>query len=189
MKTFLQASILSLCLAGAAVAPAAAEPVAGVPAVIVADQATLEWKVEAIDQATRKVTLKAADGTMSVLTAGPRIKNLAQVKVGDTLKVQYTEALRLHFTTGGALRQKEVVSDSATAASGAMPGAAAGREVHFVADITAVDPATGALTLRGPQRTLDVTVKNKAALKKVKVGDQVAGTFVQVAAIAVVPGK
>jgi Cu/Ag efflux protein CusF len=115
------------------------------------------------------------------------VKNLAQVKVGDTLTVQYTEALRLKFTTGGALRQKTESSDSMRAASGARPGAAAAREVQFVADVTAVDAKTGALTLRGPERTLDVTVKDKAALKNVKVGDQVEGTFLQVAAIAVEP--
>ena len=40
--------------------------------------------VEAIDQTTRMVTLKAADGKLVSFVADEAVKNLPQVKVGDT---------------------------------------------------------------------------------------------------------
>ena len=41
------------------------------------------------------------------------------------------------------------------------------------------------VTLRGPERTLELKVKDKAMLKDIAVGDQVEATFVEAVAISV----
>jgi len=50
--------------------------------------------VEAVDQATRVVTLKGSKGNVFDIKAGEEVRNLVQVKVGDQVKVKYYQ--RLH---------------------------------------------------------------------------------------------
>jgi Cu/Ag efflux protein CusF len=47
--------------------------------------------VEAIDTSTRTVTLKKPDGTFVSVVAGPDIKRLEEVKVGDKVNARYYE--------------------------------------------------------------------------------------------------
>ena len=49
----------------------------------VAETVKVTATITAIDAATRAVTLKGPKGNEMVVTAGPEVKNLAQLKVGD----------------------------------------------------------------------------------------------------------
>src|SRR4030095_9638990 len=49
--------------------------------------------ITAIDPATRDITLKGPQGNEVVVTAGPEVKNFANMKVGDQGDAQYVEAL------------------------------------------------------------------------------------------------
>ena len=51
--------------------------------------------VEAIDEASRQVTLKGPRGNSVTMTVDPQARNLAQVKVGDLVVARYYEALSL----------------------------------------------------------------------------------------------
>src|SRR5512143_3537229 len=51
--------------------------------------------VVAIDQQTRKVTLRGEGGKEWTFTAGPEVRNLAQVQRGDRVLVQYFQGLAL----------------------------------------------------------------------------------------------
>jgi hypothetical protein len=62
--------------------------------------------VEAIDQANRLVTLKAADGWTLFVKAGPEVRNLAQVRVGDRVR-SATEALLAEVVKPGRDRRCE----------------------------------------------------------------------------------
>jgi len=58
-----------------------------------------------------------------------------------------------------------------------------------VADVVAVDPAMQSVTLRGPERTVDVKVADPEQFKLIAKGDQVQATYTQAVAIAVSPMK
>lgn len=183
MKRILALSLLALALGG----EAAAQTGPAVPAVLVAETYAVEAEVVLVDQATRTVTLKAADGSVSAGVVGPEVKNLAQVKVGDKVRAQYSQALSLNLKKGGGMRDKTESTDKVAAAPGQKPGAATMRQVHITADIVKLDAKTGALTVKGPQgRTLDLKVKDPKVLAGYQAGDQVEGTFLQVLAIGVV---
>ena len=62
--------------------------------------ASITATVAAIDSATRAITLKSAQGKVLVVTATPEVKNLAEVKVGDYLEVEYVEASALGLKPG-----------------------------------------------------------------------------------------
>jgi hypothetical protein len=144
--------------------------------------------VAAVDHAHRMVTLKGADGHVQKISVGPEVKNFNQIKVGDQVVMRYIEALTLELKKGG----KEVVARTDTEAAGkAMPGekpaAGVGRKIHVIADVTAVDPATQTVSLRGPKQTVDLKLHDPEQFKLVKVGDQVEATYTEALAISVEP--
>jgi len=92
------------------------------------------------------------------------------------------------FATGGAGIRERVESESAARApAGGKPGAAAVRRVTVVADVVAVNTRAQTVTLRGPEHTVDLRVRDPNQLKLVKVGDQVQATFTDAVAISVEP--
>jgi len=59
--------------------------------------------------------------------------------------------------------------------------------VTVIADVIAVDAKKQSVRLRGPQRTVDLKVRDPNQFKLIKVGDQVEATFTEAVAIAVEP--
>lgn len=146
--------------------------------------------VAAVDKATRTITLKGADGKEWPVVAGPEVRNFDQIKVGGEVVVGYLEALALQLKKGGgAPRELTIGTDAARAAPGAQPGAAAARQITAVADVTAINPATQTVTLRGPKRTVDLRVADPKQFQMVAVGDQVEVTYTEALAVSVEPAK
>jgi hypothetical protein len=144
--------------------------------------------ITAIDAATRNVTLKGPQGREVVVTAGPEVRNFAQMKVGDNVEVQYIEALTLELKKGGGMAVARTEKDTATAAKpGEKAPGAIGRQVTIVADVVDVNPAKQSITLRGPKRTVEMLVSDPAQFKLIAKGDQVEAKYTQALAIAVEP--
>ena len=142
--------------------------------------------ITAINAATREVTVKGPKGHEVTLLLGPEVKNFAQMKVGDTVTAEYVESVTLELKKGGkAVVARTEQAGAATAKPGEKPGALAGRQLTIVADVTAVDPATQTVTLKGPKQTVDVKVADPEQFKLVKVGDQVEAKYTEALAIAV----
>ena len=142
--------------------------------------------ITAIDPKTREVTLKEPQGNEVTIEAGPRVKNFAQMKVGDIVNVEYVEALTLELKKGGGqLVGRTTQVGEASAASGKMPAGMGGRKITVVADVTAVDPATQTITLRGPERTVELKVLDPEQFKWVAKGDQVEVTYSEALAVKV----
>ena len=154
----------------------------------VANVAKVTASVEKIDAASRAVTLKGPEGKVVTVTAGPEVKNFDQIKVGDFVVVRYIEALTLELKKGGtALRSKTERETGVAAKPGERPAGAVGKQTTVIADVIATDPKKQVVTLRGPERTVDLKLRDPAQFKLVKVGDQVEATFTEAAAISVEP--
>jgi len=122
------------------------------------------------------------------VTAGPDVKNFANMKVGDQVNVEYIEALSLELKKGGGMKVERTEQAGAMGAKpGAQPAGAVGRQITVVADVINVDPATKTVTLKGPQRTVDLVVNDPEQLKLIAKGDQVQATYTQALALAVEP--
>jgi len=145
--------------------------------------------VEATDPAKRTVTLKNARGEVRTITAGPEVRNFDQIKVGDTLKVKYVEALTLELKKGGKAvlgRTESGAVDRAPA--GHKPGAVARREVKVVANVVAMDEATMKVSVKTAQgETYILPLRDPAQVKLVKVGDQVEATYTEGLAVMMEP--
>ena len=144
--------------------------------------------ITAIDAATRAITLKGPKGNETVVTAGPEVKNFAQMKVGDQVTVEYVESLALELKKGGGAPVAATAKEGAAAAKpGERPGVVGGRQVTVVADVIDLNAETQLVTLKGPQRTVDLVVSDPEQFKLVAKGDQVEATFTQALAMALVP--
>lgn len=155
-----------------------------------AQTVTITATITAIDPASRAVTLKGPQGREVTVTAGPEVRNFAQMKVGDTVDAKYIEALTLELKKGGGLPVAKVEdTGAARAKAGSAPAGAIGRQVTIVADVVAVDPATQTVTLKGPKHTVDLRVRDPKQFALIAKGDQVQATYTEAVAIAVTPAK
>jgi len=191
MRTLLLS--LSMAIAAALAWPAMAQTGAVVAGTApgkagVAKTVKVTATITAIDKATRDVTLKGPKGNELTVTAGPEVKNFDKMKVGDRVNAEYVEALTLQLVKGGGQKVARTEQAGAAAAKpGEKPAGAVGRQVTIVADVVAVDPATQTVTLKGPQRTVDLVVGDPEQFKRVAKGDQVEATFTQAFAMALEP--
>lgn len=157
-------------------------------AVAVADAIELQGTVTALDKNTRAVTIQGATGKVMTVTAGPQIKNFNKIKVGDLVTLSYVAALGLELKKGGGRLRERIESEQSTAAKpGEKPSGSMSRTVKVIADVTAVDAGAGTITLRGPQRSVDLVVKDKELLKDVRVGDQIFATYEELTVLSITP--
>ncbi|APV51258.1 hypothetical protein BWI17_17160 [Betaproteobacteria bacterium GR16-43] len=142
--------------------------------------------VDAIDQVTRAVTLKAANGDKVSFVAGPEVKNLAQVSKGDVVTIEYAQAVLVGLDKTKSTTRERVVSEAQqSAAKGQMPAAVVVRDVKVTASVEGIDTAKSTVTLRGPENTVTLYVKDPAVLKAVKKGDFVVASYTEAVAIRV----
>jgi Cu/Ag efflux protein CusF len=154
----------------------------------VANVVEITASVQAVNKATREVTIKGPRGHVETVVAGPEVKNFDQIKVGDKVVLRYVEALSLELKKGGTAPAARTDSAmGATAKPGEKPAAGVGRQIHVTANVVAVDAATQTVSLKGPKQTVDLHVADPAQFKLVKVGDQVEATYTEAVALSVEP--
>ena len=101
MKQLAVAAALALAAQGAQAETPMEVKNAGVPGLAEGMRSVkLTAVVTAVDAKARTVTLKAKDGTVETLAVGPQVKRFDEIAVGDTLAVEYEEALALAEKAG-----------------------------------------------------------------------------------------
>ena len=121
-------------------------------------------------------------------TLQEELKQAAHLKVGEQVNVDYVEALTLELQKGGGQavsRTEEVVGGAAK--PGERPAAAGARQIRIIADVVNVDAPNQRVTLRGPNRTVDLKVRDPQQLAMIAKGDQVEAVFTEAIAVAVEP--
>lgn len=144
--------------------------------------------VLSIDMGSRDVLLMDSQGKLHTVNVSDQARNLDQVRVGDKVTAEYTEAISLQLKKRGAAGGPPVSAEGAMVRTpkGAKPGAAVGRKVSAIATVTAVNSKEQFVTLRGPLgNEYDVQVLDPAQLKAVKKGDEVEVVYTEALAISV----
>jgi hypothetical protein len=156
-----------------------------------AEIVTITAKIEAVDLTNRTVTVRGPLGHSVMLQVDGRVKNLAQVQVGDELVLKYAEALTLELKNGsGGRMETQTSTGPVSVPTGAKPGVGEVDRTTIVANVEKVDAAKSVVLLQGPGgRYVEVKVKDPAVMKDVKVGDSVQATYTEAVVIEVVPLK
>jgi Cu/Ag efflux protein CusF len=179
------AAAASLVLAGVAFA----QPGTGkmIEAAGAGELITLTATVQAVDLAKRIVTLKGPEGEVFDLKVSDEVRNLPQVKPGDTLVTKYYESVAIEVKKGGlGIRSAESQTAVSRARPGERPAGAVATTTTVVANVLKVDNAKQIVTVEGPSgKSVKVKVKDPAVLKEIKPGEQVEMTITEALAIAV----
>jgi len=149
------------------------------------EKVTVTATVIGIDKTTRVVTMKGERGDTLGVKCGSEVKNFAQIKVGDLVKMSYTEQLDITVEEPGKSAVLAEAS-SGSAKVGEMPAASATTRTQYKAQITAINLENGTATLKGVDGDqFLVSPLYPENLKKVKVGEVVVFTTTETIAVKV----
>ena len=153
-------------------------------------ETTATVTVNAIDLENRVVTLERTDGSAFTVVAGDEVRNLDQVEVGDTVKVQYVEAVVASLQKPGeAVEAPEVAVGMARAEPGEKPAGAVGQQVRLTVKIESVDLDNNIVVFSTPEDGLRAINVKRAAfreyIKGLKPGDQVEIVYTEAVAVSV----
>jgi hypothetical protein len=153
----------------------------------------MEATVAAIDQATRMVLLRGPAGFSSV-EAGPEVRNLDRVSVGDKVQVSYVAGIAAQLNKSKAVSGAPQDSTATyVAPAGARPAAGVGQIVQTTVTIESVDTSFNTVTFKRPDGFVRVLAvqsdEARAFIRTLRAGDKVDVTYTEAVAVAVVPGK
>lgn len=185
---FAMSAAIAGLIAGALPATAA-EKAAQKPVVSETVKATVA--VKAVDYDKRLITLQGQDGKAFTVEAGPEVKRLKEIKAGDTVVVQYTQALAVELQKTGPLSSVAVKEDVARAKASEAPGIKGTREVKVTVTIDSVDLKNNIVTFTGPQGNVNIVAVQRPQMrefiKTLKAGDKVDVTYTEAVAVSVEP--
>ena len=144
--------------------------------------------VTAVDAANRLVTLKGKKET-DTIRVGPEVVNFDRIKVGDVVKVTFSQGVVLSLQAPGAKPVEPAVTATGGAAPvGAKPAGDVKVGIKGTVTVTKIDMKTRLVTLTGPEgRSYKVKAGEGIALEKLKVGDKVLAEYQETVAVAVEP--
>jgi hypothetical protein len=149
---------------------------------------TITATVEAIDPATREVTLKGPLGNTVTFTADQRVKRLDEVKVGDLVRADYYISVAAEVRRPTAEEEKhplQVMEAGGKAPEDKAPAAGGVRRFKVVTTIEGLDRPTRTVTVKGPMgRYLTVRVTDPLRLTQVRIGENVVITYTEAMAIS-----
>ena len=143
--------------------------------------------VEDVDQKTREVTLRTADGELKRIHVGDEVRNLPQVRKGDLVTATYYESIALALRDAtGEKPSVAVTHDMERAPLGAKPSGAVMQTTTLKAKVTAVDKKKQTVTLEGPKGgTVTINVEDPKKLDTVVVGHLVEAVYREAVVISV----
>jgi len=149
---------------------------------------TVTASVEAIDLATREVTLKGPLGNSVTFTVDSRVKRLGEVKVRELVRADYyvSVAAELRKPTAEEAKTPLVILAAAAKAPPGTPPAAAGlRRFKVVTTIEGLDRPTQTVTVKGPRGNyFTARVADPSRLTQMRIGENVVLTCTEALAIS-----
>ena len=147
--------------------------------------------VQSLDLLTRQVGLKTEDGRMLTIVAGPEVRNLAQIDLGDKVKAVYIQGVAARLAAPGqAASGTEVTTAIVRAAEGDKPAVIVGESVRTVVTIVSFDAKSTLVTFAAPDGLVRSVVVRKPEMQEfargLKPGDEVEVTFTEAIAVGIV---
>jgi hypothetical protein len=173
------AMLVSACSANQPAAPTSASR---------EDTVTDTAQVRGVDQNTRQVLIRTEDGEEFTIVAGPEVRNLPQLQIGDTIKVTYYQAVAVNLTDPSDTTQPSATTVIGRAPEGAKPGMAAASTVNAVVEFVSYDPGTHVATYLaadGSPQSVVVHPEMRDFAAGLKPGDKVNATITNAVAVAI----
>jgi len=177
----------TMMLAGS-VLLAAAGPAAAQTKTLQGEMVSATATIEAIDAGTRTLTIKNEKGMYEAIEVPSDVTRFSELKVGDKITARYYENVVVRIKKPG-----EAAVDVDTAAltkTEARPGVTAATQRTITVTVTAMDPNTNSVTVKGPNGyNYSRRMADKKAYEKLKVGDQLDMTWTSAVLVGVEAAK
>lgn len=111
---------------------------------------TAEATVVSVDQTTREVVLRGADGNTLQVKAGPEVRNLAQLETGDKVRMDFFQATTVSMADPADAGAVQTTSVAGRAPEGEKPGVMAATNTSMVVTVVNYDRNNGIATFRTP---------------------------------------
>lgn len=158
------------------------------PRIAAGATASVTATVEAVDLATREVALRGPDGKLVRFVAGPEVRNLEQVEIGDKVDVVYAIGMVVALAQAGeGIHKREDTVETSRAQAGHKPAGIVRHTVYARGTVESVDTQARTVTIKGALRTVTLPVSDDVNLDKIKVGDEVDAAYTESLAITVRP--
>lgn len=158
------------------------------PAAIVMAAGETSAKIQEIDPTNRTVVLKFKDGKTEKVTCGREVRNFAQMKKGDTVKMEYFKSVAIAVEKKGtAVAPNNTTSTVEVAKLGEKPAGRWVNTTQLSAKVQSINHKTRIVTLKdGDGKTTTIKVADTVQdLDNVKKGDEVVMRVTEAFAISV----
>lgn len=163
-----------------------AQPAADLPVADIVETIRGVSTVEKIDPKTREITLKREDGSLVTLIAGEEVRNFDQIRVGDIVEVEITEALAVVLEPAFTqVRERRDEYSGYRAKLGDKPAAKTTHTVEITATVEEVDAQARTVTVKGAKQTVVLKVGDNLDLSQIKKGDNVRALYEETISIQV----
>jgi len=178
-------ALLSVLVATLAAGTATTATRAGKPYFESTEVVTKRSTVLAIDKAKRELKLRADEGDTVIITVKPEVKTFGQIKVGDRIKVVYTDRFTV-YAADSASTDLVLEKSRADAKEGDRPSMTMTERTTYGATISAIDREKGLVTLKDPGGDeFTLTPLNSENLSKIAVGNVVVFTMTHTTAASI----
>lgn len=171
--------------------PPAPEPAAAPEPLKLEELEEVTATVESVNLETRLVTLKVQDGETFTVEAGPEVRNLPQVQVGDTVVARYYRAIGAQLKPSGSPDTPVVDMAGERAAEGERPAGVIGTTATIPVTIVATRDEGKVVSFYGEDGLVRVLEVQRPAAQEfvrgLKEGDKVEITFTEALAVSVEP--
>lgn len=172
---FLMVVFMALPVMAAEMKEPAAKTV--LPAVTEVKSRAMTVTVVAVDYTTRKISLKGPEGNVVDLEVAAEVKNLATIKAGDQVRIEYVETVAVSVRkSDGSKPSDKVVSEKVKVVRpGAKPMMVQVKVEEIVMAVTAIDAEKRIINLKLPNGGIQTyfVPRKYRHLDSVKKGDQV----------------
>ena len=161
-----------------------AKPLSAERAILV----TVSARIEALDQATRQVTLKGPAGNVVSFKVDPMVKRLNEFSVGDFVTADYFISLAGELrapTEAEKLEPISITEGAARAPMGSSPAGGAVSVIKIVATVVGLNLPSMTVSLQGPRGNIgDIQAESVENIKKLRLGDIIIVTYTEALAIS-----
>ena len=117
------------------------------PGIVLGEAIMITAEVVAIDYVDRSLALLGPEGNVVVVEVGYEARNFDEIEVGDTLEVQYFEAVAIYIDMYGNKPDASAGLVTARSAAGEEPAAIAVETVDISAKVYSIDRSERSVTL------------------------------------------
>ena len=159
-----------------------AEKAMATPEAAAGEAVIMTARVQSVDLKDRELTLQDKAGNLFTLDVPPEVRRLAEIKAGDLLVVQYSQALALELSktrSDGGISVRKSTLSVGRAGKDQSPAGVVRENVQVLANVIAIDPASRKVTIKGAVHTVVLKVPENINLDEIKVGDEVLAAYIQ----------